>query len=120
GPCGLETIETSHKAYLEGGPRKLSPLFIPKVMSNWAPGQIAIRHGAIGVNWTPTSACASGNNATGEAFQSIRRGLQDAMIAGGAEAAITPLGVGGFSSMKALSTRNDDPARASRPFDKER
>jgi 3-oxoacyl-[acyl-carrier-protein] synthase II len=120
GLCGLETIETYHKAYLEGGPRKISPFFIPKVISNLAPGQIAIRHGAKGVNWTPTSACASGNNAIGEAFQSIRRGLQDAVIAGGAEAAITPLGVGGFSMMKALSTRNDDPERASRPFDKER
>ena len=72
------------------------------------------------MNWTPTSACASGTHAIGEAFHLIRRGLQDAVIAGGAEAAITPLGVGGFASMKALSTRNDDPARASRPFDKER
>jgi 3-oxoacyl-[acyl-carrier-protein] synthase II len=120
GLCGLETIETYHKAYLEGGPRKISPFFIPKVISNLAPGQIAIRHGAKGINWTPTSACASGNHAIGEAFQSIRRGLQDAVIAGGAEAAITPLGVGGFASMKALSTRNDEPERASRPFDKER
>ena len=120
GLCGLETIETYHKAYLEGGPRKISPFFIPKVISNLAPGQIAIRHGAKGVNWTPTSACASGNNAIGEAFQLIRRGLQESVIAGGAEAAITPLGVGGFASMKALSTRNDDPERASRPFDKER
>jgi 3-oxoacyl-[acyl-carrier-protein] synthase II len=120
GLCGLETIETYHKAYLEGGPRKISPFFIPKVISNLAPGQIAIRHGAKGVNWTPTSACASGTHAIGESFHLIRRGLQDAVIAGGAEAAITPLGVGGFASMKALSTRNDDPARASRPFDKER
>lgn len=120
GLCGLETIETYHKAYLEGGPRKISPFFIPKVISNLAPGQIAIRHNAKGVNWTPTSACASSNHAIGEAFQSIRRGLQDAVISGGAEAAITPLGVGGFASMKALSTRNDEPERASRPFDKER
>jgi 3-oxoacyl-[acyl-carrier-protein] synthase II len=120
GLCGLETIETYHKAYLEGGPRKISPFFIPKVISNLAPGQIAIRHGAKGVNWTPTSACASGTHAIGEAFHLIRRGLQDAVIAGGAEAAITPLGVGGFASMKALSTRNDAPERASRPFDKER
>jgi 3-oxoacyl-[acyl-carrier-protein] synthase II len=120
GLCGLETIETYHKAYLEGGPRKISPFFIPKVISNLAPGQIAIRHGAKGVNWTPTSACASGNHALGESFQMIRRGIQDAVIAGGAEMAITPLGVGGFASMKALSTRNDDPARASRPFDKNR
>jgi 3-oxoacyl-[acyl-carrier-protein] synthase II len=120
GLCGLETIETYHKAYLEGGPRKISPFFIPKVISNLAPGQIAIRHGAKGVNWTPTSACASGNHALGESFQMIRRGIQDAVIAGGAEMAITPLGVGGFASMKALSTRNDEPARASRPFDKNR
>jgi 3-oxoacyl-[acyl-carrier-protein] synthase II len=120
GLCGLETIETYHKAFLDGGPRKISPFFIPKVISNLAPGQIAIRHGAKGVNWTPTSACASGNHAIGESFHMIRRGLQDAVIAGGAEAAITPLGVGGFSSMKALSTRNDEPERASRPFDKER
>jgi 3-oxoacyl-[acyl-carrier-protein] synthase II len=120
GLCGIETIEQYHKAYLEGGPRKISPFFIPKVISNLAPGHVAIRHGAKGVNWTPTSACASGNHAIGEAFHLIRRGLQDAMIAGGAESAITPLGVGGFSAMKALSTRNDDPEHASRPFDRDR
>jgi 3-oxoacyl-[acyl-carrier-protein] synthase II len=120
GLCGIATIEQYHKAYLEGGPRKISPFFIPKVISNLAPGHVAIRHGAKGVNWTPTSACASGNHAIGEAFHLIRRGLQDAMIAGGAEAAITPLGVGGFSAMKALSIRNDDPEHASRPFDRDR
>jgi 3-oxoacyl-[acyl-carrier-protein] synthase II len=120
GLLGLESLETYHKAYLDGGPRKISPFFIPKVISNLAPGHVAIRYGAKGVNWTPTSACASGNHAIGEAFNLIRRGLQDAMITGGAEAAITPLGVGGFSSMKALSTRNDEPERASRPFDKDR
>lgn len=120
GLCGIDTIEATEVAYLEGGPRKISPFFIPKVISNLAPGQIAIRYGAKGVNWTPTSACASGTHAVGEAFHLIRRGLQDAMIAGGAESAITPLGVGGFSAMKALSTRNDEPERASRPFDKER
>ncbi len=120
GLCGIETIEVTEKAYLEGGPRKISPFFIPKVISNLAPGQIAIRYGAKGVNWTPTSACASGTHAIGEAFHLIRRGLQDAVIAGGAESAITPLGVGGFSAMKALSTRNDEPERASRPFDKDR
>jgi 3-oxoacyl-[acyl-carrier-protein] synthase II len=120
GLCGIDTIEATERAYLDGGPRKISPFFIPKVISNLAPGQIAIRHGAKGVNWTPTSACASGNNAIGEAFHLIRRGLQDVVIAGGAESAITPLGVGGFSAMKALSTRNDEPERASRPFDKER
>ncbi len=120
GLCGLDTIEATHKALLEGGPRKVSPFFIPKVISNLAPGHIAIRHGAKGVNWTPTSACASGTHAIGEAYHLIRRGLQNAVIAGGAEAAITPLGVGGFAAMKALSTRNDEPERASRPFDKER
>lgn len=120
GLCGIETVESYHQAYMEGGPRKISPFFIPKVISNLAPGQISIRYGAKGVNWTPTSACASGNHAIGEAFHLIRRGLQDAMIAGGAEAPITPLGVGGFSAMKALSTRNDEPERASRPFDRDR
>jgi 3-oxoacyl-[acyl-carrier-protein] synthase II len=120
GLCGIDTIEGTERAYLDGGPRKISPFFIPKVISNLAPGQIAIRHGAKGVNWTPTSACASGNHAIGEAFHLIRRGLQEAVIAGGAESAITPLGVGGFSAMKALSTRNEEPERASRPFDKER
>lgn len=120
GLCGIETVEHYHRAFLEGGPRKISPFFITKVISNLAPGQIAIRYGAKGVNWTPTSACASGNHAIGEAFHLIRRGMQDAMIAGGAEAPITPLGVGGFSSMKALSTRNEEPEGASRPFDKDR
>jgi 3-oxoacyl-[acyl-carrier-protein] synthase II len=120
GLCGLDTIEVTHKALLDGGPRKISPFFIPKVISNLAAGQIAIRYGAKGVNWTPTSACASGTHAIGEAFHLIRRGMQDAVIAGGAESVITPLGVGGFASMKALSTRNDEPERASRPFDKER
>jgi 3-oxoacyl-[acyl-carrier-protein] synthase II len=120
GLCGIDTIEVTERAYLDGGPRKISPFFIPKVISNLAPGQIAIRHGAKGVNWTPTSACASGTHAIGEAFHLIRRGLQDAVIAGGAESAITPLGVGGFSAMKALSTRNDEPQRASRPFDRAR
>ncbi len=120
GLCGIATIEYYQQAYMEGGPRKISPFFIPKVISNLAPGQVAIRHGAKGVNWTPTSACASGNHAIGEAFHLIRRGLQDAAITGGEESAITPLGVGGFAAMKALSTRNDEPERASRPFDKDR
>jgi len=120
GLCEIDTIEATERAYLDGGPRKISPFFIPKVISNLAPGQIAIRHGAKGVNWTPTSACASGTHAIGEAFHLIRRGLQDAVIAGGTESAITPLGVGGFSAMKALSTHNDEPERASRPFDRER
>jgi 3-oxoacyl-[acyl-carrier-protein] synthase II len=120
GMCGLDTLEATKEALLAGGPRKISPFFIPKVISNLAPGHVAIRHGAKGVNWTPTSACASGTHAIGEAYHLIRRGLQDAVISGGAEAAITPLGVGGFAAMKALSTRNDEPERASRPFDHER
>ena len=120
GLCGIDTIETTKEALMSGGPRKISPFFIPKVISNLAPGHVAIRYGAKGVNWTPTSACTSGTHAIGEAFHLIRRGLQDAVITGGAESAITPLGVGGFAAMKALSTRNDEPERASRPFDKER
>ena len=120
GMCGLETLEVTKVALLAGGPRKISPFFIPKVISNLAPGHIAIRFGTKGINLTPTSACASGTHAIGEGFHLIRRGLQDAVIAGGAEAAITPLGVGGFAAMKALSTRNDEPERASRPFDKDR
>jgi 3-oxoacyl-[acyl-carrier-protein] synthase II len=120
GFCGISTIEHYYGIYLEHGPRKISPFFVPKSISNLAPGQIAIRYGLKGVNWTPTSACASGNNAIGEAYRLIRDGLQDAVVAGGAEAATTPLAVGGFAAMKALSTRNDDPERASRPFDKDR
>lgn len=120
GLCGIATLEQYHRAYLEGGPRKISPFFIPRVISNLAPGQVAIRYGAKGVNWTPTSACASGSHAIGESFYMIRSGRQDAAIVGGAEAAITPLGVGGFIAMKALSTHNDEPQRASRPFDKNR
>ncbi len=120
GLCGIDTIETTKEAILQGGPRKISPFFIPKVISNLAPGQIAIRHGAKGINLTPTSACASGTHAIGEAYHLIRRGLQDAVITGGTESAITPLAVGGFAAMKALSTRNDEPERASRPFDRDR
>ena len=120
GLCGIDTIESTKEALLSGGPRKISPFFIPKVISNLAPGHVAIRYGAKGVNWTPTSACASGTHALGEAFHLIRRGIQEAVITGGAEAPITPLGVGGFAAMKALSTRNDAPAWASRPFEKER
>lgn len=120
GMNGLDTLEVTKEALMAGGPRKISPFFIPKVISNLAPGHVAIRYGAKGVNFTPTSACASGTHAIGEAYHMIRRGVQDAVITGGAEAAITPLGVGGFAAMKALSTRNDEPERASRPFDAER
>jgi 3-oxoacyl-[acyl-carrier-protein] synthase II len=120
GVVGIETLEHCHRALLDGGPRKISPFFIPKALSNLAPAQIAIRHGAKGVSWTLTSACASGTHAIGEALRLIRHGLQDVVITGGTEAPITPLGVGGFNAMKALSTRNNAPEQASRPFDKNR
>ena len=116
---GIQTIEESHRQYLLEG-KKISPFFIPKLIANLAPGQIAIRYGARGINYTPTSACSSGGHAVGEAMRLIRDGYQDAMICGGAEAAISALGVGGFVSMRALSSRNDEPTRASRPFDKDR
>jgi 3-oxoacyl-[acyl-carrier-protein] synthase II len=117
---GLPTIEEYHSLYLESGLRRISPFMIPKLIANLAPGQIAIKHGAKGINYTPTSACSSGGHAVGEAMRMIRHGYQDAVICGGAEAAISPMGVGGFIAMRALSTRNDEPARASRPFDKNR
>jgi 3-oxoacyl-[acyl-carrier-protein] synthase II len=118
---GLTTLERYHKAYLqEGGPRKISPFFIPMLISNLAPGHIAMRYGAKGPNITTTTACAASSHALGEAMHAIRNGICDVVIAGGAEATVTPLGLGGFCSMKALSSRNDDPAHASRPFDKDR
>ncbi|MEW6269676.1 MAG: beta-ketoacyl-ACP synthase II [Thermodesulfobacteriota bacterium] len=117
---GLESIEETHLSFLDSGLRRLSPFFIPKLIGNLAPGQISMRFGAKGINYAPTSACASGAHGVGEAFRLIRDGYLDAAIAGGAEAAVTPLGVGGFSVMRALSMRNDEPARASRPFDRER
>jgi 3-oxoacyl-[acyl-carrier-protein] synthase II len=117
---GLESIEETHLSFLDSGLRRLSPFFIPKLIGNLAPGQISMRFGAKGINYAPTSACASGAHGVGEAFRLIRDGYLDAAIAGGAEAAVTPLGVGGFSVMRALSTRNDEPARASRPFDRDR
>ena len=120
GMGGLSTLEEGHKAFLEGGLKRLSPFVIPRVIANMAPGLIAIRFGCTGVNYTPTSACASGGQAVGEAFRLIRDGEQDVVISGGAEAAITPLGVSGFAAMRAMSTRNDEPTRASRPFDRER
>src|SRR5207237_5275713 len=103
GLCGLDTIEVTHKALLDGGPRKISPFFIPKVISNLAAGHIAIRHGAKGVNWTPTSACASGTHAIGEAIHLIRRGIQDAVIARGAESALTALWVGRCEGIRTCS-----------------
>ena len=117
---GLCTIEEYHKIFIATGLRHLTPFFIPKLICNLAPGQISIRYGARGANFATTSACASGSHAIGEAYRMIRLGYLDAAIAGGAEAAITPLGVGGFSAMRALSTRNQEPEKASRPFDKER
>ncbi len=117
---GFGTIEREHQALLEGGPRKISPFFIPAAIINLASGQVSIRVGAKGPNMATATACAASAHAVGEAFEMIRRGAADAMIVGGSEAAITPMGVGGFAAMRALSTRNDEPARASRPFDKER
>jgi len=118
---GLCTLEKYHKAYLlEGGPKKISPFFIPMLISNLAPGHIAMRYGAKGPNILTSTACAASSHAIGEGLHAIRNGICDIVIAGGSEATITPLGVGGFCSMKALSTRNDDPTAASRPFDIDR
>jgi len=117
---GLCTIEENHLIFLESRLKRITPFFIPKLISNLAPGQISIRYGARGANFSTTSACASGSHAIGEAYRMIRAGYLDAAITGGAEAAITSLGVGGFVAMRALSTRNDNPAAASRPFDRER
>jgi 3-oxoacyl-[acyl-carrier-protein] synthase II len=117
---GLLTIEEVHKNFLDSKLRRVTPFFIPKLISNLAPGNIAIRYGAKGINLATTSACASGSHAIGEAYRMIRQGFLNAAITGGTEAALTPLGLGGFAVMRALSTRNDDPARASRPFDRER
>lgn len=117
---GLPTIEKYHEALAEGGYKKVSPFFIPMLIINLAPGQISIRYGAKGPNFSVVSACAAGTHAIGEAYQVIRRGDADAMITGGAESTITPLAIAGFNAMKALSTRNDDPQGASRPFDKDR
>ena len=117
---GFTTIEREHKALLEGGPRKISPFFIPSAIINLAAGQVSIRYGAKGPNSATCTACSASAHAIGDAFEIIRRGDADVMIAGGSEAAITPMGVGGFGALRALSTRNDEPMRASRPFDKDR
>jgi 3-oxoacyl-[acyl-carrier-protein] synthase II len=117
---GLSTLERYHQAYMEGGPRKISPFFITMLISNLAPGHIAMRYGAKGPNMAMSTACAASSHATGEGMHAIRSGVCDVVIAGGAESTITPLGLGGFCTMKALSTRNDDPGAASRPFDKDR
>ncbi len=117
---GFSTIEREHIALLEGGPRKISPFFIPSAIINLAAGQVSIRFGAKGPNLATCTACTASAHSVGESFEIIRRGDAIAMIAGGSEAAITPMSVGGFASLRALSTRNDDPAHACRPFDKER
>jgi 3-oxoacyl-[acyl-carrier-protein] synthase II len=117
---GLPAIERYHSALLEGGYKKISPFFIPMLIINLAPGQISIKYGAKGPNLSSVSACATGTNSIGDAYHMIKRGDADAMIAGGTESTVTPLGIGGFSVMKALSTNNENPTGASRPFDKER
>jgi 3-oxoacyl-[acyl-carrier-protein] synthase II len=117
---GLNTIEHYHKIYLEKGPRRISPFFIPGIIANMAPGRLAIEFGAKGPNTSIATACAASSHAIGESFKAIQRGAADAMISGGSEACITPLALGGFTSMKSLSTRNHEPEKASRPFDRER
>lgn len=118
---GLPTIEKYHAALLEGGYKKISPFFIPMLIINLAPGHISIKYGAKGPNVSSVSACATGTHSIGDAYHIIARGDADAMIAGGTESTVTPLGIGGFAVMKALSdSRNDCPERASRPFDKSR
>jgi 3-oxoacyl-[acyl-carrier-protein] synthase II len=117
---GFTTIEREHKALLEGGPRKISPFFIPSAIINLAAGQVSIRFGAKGPNSATCTACSASAHAIGDAYEIIRRGDATVMIAGGSEAAITPMGIGGFGALRALSTRNDEPPRASRPFDRDR
>ncbi len=117
---GLPSIENQHSILLEKGVRRISPFFIPGLIVNMASGMVAIRYGAKGPNLAPSTACTTSTHAIGDAFRLIQNGYADAMIAGGAEGVITPLAVGGFGAMRALSTRNDDPTRASRPFDGER
>jgi 3-oxoacyl-[acyl-carrier-protein] synthase II len=117
---GILTLEDQHKVLLERGPDRVSPFFIPMLMGNSAPGQISIALDVHGPTQTAVSACASSNNAIGDAFRMIANGEADVIVSGGSEAAITPLAVAGFCSMKAMSTRNDDPAGASRPFDRGR
>jgi len=117
---GFDVIEREHTALMEGGPRKISPFFIPATIVNLAAGQVSIRYGVKGPNMASATACTSSAHAIGDSFKIIQRGDADAMIAGGAEGAITPMGIGGFAAMRALSTRNDEPERASRPWDKDR
>ena len=117
---GFDVIEREHTVLMNSGPRRISPFFIPAAIVNLAAGHVSIKYGAKGPNEATATACTSSAHSIGDAFRIIERGDADAMIAGGAEAAITPLSVGGFAAMKALSTRNDDPTHACRPFDKDR
>jgi len=117
---GFDVIEREHTALMRGGPRRISPFFIPAAIVNLASGFVSIRWGAKGPNSATCTACSSGAHAVGDSFKLITRGDADVMICGGAEGAITPLSVGGFAAMRALSTRNDEPERASRPFDRDR
>jgi 3-oxoacyl-[acyl-carrier-protein] synthase II len=117
---GFTTIEREHKALLEGGPRKISPFFIPSAIINLASGQVSIRYGAKGPNSATCTACTASAHAIGDAYEIIRRNDADAMIAGGSEAAVCAMGIGGFAALRALSTRNEEPDKASRPFDMDR
>jgi 3-oxoacyl-[acyl-carrier-protein] synthase II len=117
---GLKTTEDQHTVLMTKGPSRLSPFMIPSLIVNMASGIVSMEYGLQGPNYAPVSACATSAHAIGEAWRMIRDGDADAFLAGGSEAAIVPLGIGGFAAMKALSTRNDDPARASRPWDKDR
>lgn len=117
---GFDVIEREHSKLIHGGPGKISPFFIPSAIINLAAGQVSIRYGAKGPNSATATACSASAHAVGDAFKIIQRCDAEVMLAGGSEAAVTPMGVGGFAAMKALSTRNDEPARASRPFDAQR
>jgi 3-oxoacyl-[acyl-carrier-protein] synthase II len=117
---GMETFETQHAVLLQRGPSRVSPFFIPMMISDMAAGQVSIQFGLRGPNFCTVSACASGAHAIGEALRLLRAGDADAILAGGAEATITPMALAGFGSLRALSTRNDEPTKASRPFDKDR
>lgn len=120
GMGGLPTIEVNHNIYLDRGAKRISPFFIPMAIPNMASGHISMQIGAKGPNLSLSTACAAGTHAVGEAFRSIVYGSTDVVVTGGTESVMCPLGVGGFASMKALSTRNDDPTKASRPFEKDR
>jgi 3-oxoacyl-[acyl-carrier-protein] synthase II len=117
---GLSTIEDTHNTFMQKGVKRIGPFFIPSLIVNLAPGQISLRYGLKGPNYSPVSACATGNHSIGDAMMLIERGMADVMFTGGAEATITPLGIGGFCAARALSERNDAPEKASRPFDKDR